>query len=119
MTENSLFIKLKSNYTGLFESLSSITEEQLSLDYEIDFEQQFQDDMSKLQESVNLLEKARAAHDEMTVRAALVYIKIFSQELSNFFESIENDTLFLSKALISSDMPDDYQVPEHYNFPRY
>jgi hypothetical protein len=119
MIENSLFGELIFDYITLIDDTASIEKEKLSLDYLVDLDEKFQNNMIRLQNAISLLRKARIAKDDMAVRAALVYIKIFTMGLSNFFDNIKDDTLLLSKALRSSDMPDDYQVPEHYNFPRY
>ncbi len=119
MIENSLFGEMMFDYIALIDDSSSIEKEKLSLDYLINIDEKFQNNMIRLQNAISLLRKARIAKDDLAVRAALAYIKIFTMGLSNFFNDIKDDTLLLSKALRTSDMPDDYKVPGHYNFPRY
>jgi len=62
--------------------------------------------------TVNSVKTAKAA-----VQAALVYLRVYSMRLSVFFENIKDDTDLLLKNIDWSDIPDNYQVPEHYNFP--
>ncbi len=119
MIKDTLFGEMASNYNAIINELVSFKKEDLSLDYQVDFDEKFHNNMIRLQNAIKLLKKARIAKDEMAVRAALVYIKIFTMGLADFFDYMKDDTLLLSKALRSSDMPDNYQVPEHYNFPRY
>ncbi|WP_413725363.1 hypothetical protein [Sodalis sp. RH16] len=119
MIENTVFGEMVIDYKAIVDELASLTMEELYLDYKNDFDERFQNDMIRLQNAIKLLRKARIAKDDLAVRAALVYIKIFSMGLANFFDYMKDDTLRLSKALYTCDMPDNYQVPEHYNFPRY
>ncbi|XBS68907.1 hypothetical protein ABK905_20450 [Acerihabitans sp. KWT182] len=119
MIENTVFGEMVLNYKAIVDELGSINIEELYLDYKVDFDERFQNSMIRLQNAIILLKKARIAKDELAVRAALIYIKIFTMDLANFFDYMKDDTLRLSNALYNCDMPDNYQVPEHYNFPRY
>ncbi len=119
MTENTVFGEMVLDYKAIVDELASFTMEELFLDYKVDFDEKFQNNMIRLQNAIILLKKARIAKDDLAVRAALMYIKIFTMALANFFDYMKDDTLRLSNALYTCDMPDNYQVPEHYNFPRY
>lgn len=117
MIKNSTFEELKKLYIPMAECLTSANSEELSIDILINLDVEFERNMTRLQDAVILLKKARDAEDDLTIRAALVYIKIFAMDLSGFFTNIENDTLLLSRALNSSEMPANYSIPEHYKFP--
>ncbi|XBS68905.1 hypothetical protein ABK905_20440 [Acerihabitans sp. KWT182] len=119
MIENTVFGEMVLDYKAIVEGLASIDIEELYLDYKVDFDEQFQNDMIRVKNAIILLRKARVAKDDLAVRAALMYIRIFTMRLADFFDYMKDDTLRLSNTLYTCDMPDNYQVPEHYNFPRY
>ncbi|XBS68900.1 hypothetical protein ABK905_20415 [Acerihabitans sp. KWT182] len=119
MIENKVFGEMVIDYKAIVDELASINIEELYLDYKVDFDEKFQNNMIRLQNAIILLKKARIAKDDLAVRAALTCINIFTMEIANFFDYLKEDTLRLSNALYTCDMPENYQVPEHYNFPRY
>ncbi|XBS68909.1 hypothetical protein ABK905_20460 [Acerihabitans sp. KWT182] len=119
MIKNTAFGEMVKDYKAIVDELASINIEELYLDYKVDFDEQFQNDMIRLKNAIILLRKARVAKDDLAARAALTCINIFTMRLADFFDYLKEDTLRLSNALYTCDMPDNYQVPEHYNFPRY
>ncbi|MBP2153422.1 hypothetical protein [Erwinia rhapontici] len=117
MTKATFFNDIKDSYVQMMASLSSEVEDELLIDEKSDVDEVFYHYLHKLNDSVVLLKNAKSAGDELTVQAALVYIRVYSIRLSGFFEDIKDDTDTLLKLSVWPDMPENYQVPEHYKFP--
>ncbi len=64
-----------------------------------------------------LLKKAKEADDKATTLAALVYIRVYSMQLSGFFEDIKDDADLLARSPNWPDLPENFKVPDQYNFP--
>lgn len=71
-----------------------------------------------LKENTELLSQARKENDELAMQAALLRIRSHSMSLSSFFDAIAEDATLLIKADGWPDIPENYQVPRHYNFSR-
>lgn len=108
---------IKSSYFDIMENLPSDVQEEHFLDQEVDLDVIFNKDLCKLRDITKLLRYALDANDKVTVQAALVYIRVCSMRLSGFFEDIKDDADLLLKAGDWPDIPENYQVPEHYKFP--
>ncbi|HGM4959903.1 TPA: hypothetical protein ACKPZ6_003476 [Serratia liquefaciens] len=117
MTKTTFFNDIKDSYVQMMECLSSEVEDELLIDEKLDIDEVFYQYLHKLNDAVMLLRNAKSAGDELTVQAALVYIRVYSIRLSGFFEDIKDDTDMLLKVSVWPDIPENYQVPEHYNYP--
>jgi hypothetical protein len=117
MKELIVFESIKDSYVQIIKDLSAEIDGELSINVDTDLDQKYNTYITKLQDAVSLLKKARDADDEIAIQAALVYIKVYTMRLSNFFEDFKNDALLLSKSTGWPEIPDNYQVPEQYNFP--
>jgi len=118
MTKTTFFNDIKDSYVQMMGCLSSEVEDELLIDEKSNIDEIFYQYLHKLNDSVMLLKNAKAAGDELTVQAALVYIRVYSIRLSGFFEDIKDDTDTLLKVSVWPDIPENYQVPEHYNYPK-
>lgn len=118
MKKATFFNDIKDSYVQMMASLSSEVEDELLIDEESDVDDIFYQYLHKLNDSAALLKNAKSAGDELAVQAALVYIRVYSLRLSCFFEDIKDDTDTLLKVSVWPDIPENYQVPEHYNYPK-
>lgn len=76
-----------------------------------------QRDVKNLNLSFELFTKAKNNNDKLAMRASLLHIRGFMMGLSDiFYQTSEVIELFFK---YSGDIsfPDDYKVPEHYNYP--
>lgn len=113
------FESLKNTYIQVIQviSMRSLDRDDLMIDYDSNLDSFFLSDMERLSAATELLRKAKELDDKITMQAALVYIRSSSVRLSGFFENITDDTDFFLKKNDWPDIPDDYQVPENYNYP--
>lgn len=119
MSKTLFFEKIKNNYIELMQAtcIKQQDRDDLMVDYDCNLDTLFSSDMERLFAATELLRKAKELDDKITVQAALVYIRVYSIRLSGFFENITDDADFFLKKNDWPDIPDDYQVPEHYNYP--
>ncbi|HBW40039.1 MAG TPA: hypothetical protein DEF84_04340 [Leclercia adecarboxylata] len=113
------FEKIKDSYIQLMQAMCIKQQyhDELMVNYDCNLDKVFSSDMARLSAATDLLRKAKESDDKITVQAALVYIRISSMRLAGFFENIKDDTDLFLKKNDWPDIPDDYQVPEHYNYP--
>lgn len=113
------FEKIKNIYMQVIHTMSikPLDHDDLMVDYGSNLDSLFLSDMERLSAATELLRKAKESDDKITVQAALVYIRSSSIRLSGFFENITDDADFFLKKNDWPDIPDDYQVPENYNYP--
>ncbi|WP_241597598.1 hypothetical protein [Rosenbergiella epipactidis] len=119
MKKATFFNDIKDSYVQMMASLPFDVEDELLIDEKSDIDGVFHHYLHKLNASIMLLKNAKSADDELTVQSALVYIRVYSMRLSGFFEDIKDDTdILLKKSVWFDDVPEDYQIPEHYNYPK-
>lgn len=117
MKEINIFSELKMKYIQILQDAFPNNEKELSFDYNADLDQRFESGMTKLQDAIILLKKAKDANDKIATKTALVYIRVYAMNLSNFFEDFKDDADLLRSSSIWPDIPENYELPEHYNFP--
>lgn len=76
-----------------------------------------QNDIKNINLSIALFMKAKDSNDELAMRAALLRIRSFMMGVYGvFYQTVEDiDRLFKLPDEIS--FPEDYKIPEHYNYP--
>ncbi|MGC6389987.1 hypothetical protein ACMV8I_20380 [Ewingella sp. S1.OA.A_B6] len=119
MIKNPFFEKMKDNYIQISKEIAAtpLDGDDLMINYDTDLDKLFLSDMEKLSAASELLHKAKDLDDKITVQAALVYMRVFSIRLSGFFEDIKDDADAFLKESHWPKIPEDYQVPEHYQYP--
>ncbi|WBG91737.1 hypothetical protein N5580_04055 [Pantoea piersonii] len=113
------FERIKNTYIQVIQAMSIklLDRDDLMVDYDSNLDSLFLSDMERLSAATELLRKAKESDDKITMQAALVYIRSSSTRLSGFFENITDDADLFLKKNDWPDIPDDYQVPEDYNYP--
>ncbi len=112
------FDELKDIYLQLSKVMPKkpINEDELFVDYKAQQCLSFHHGLELLGNAKELLKKARLNDDKVTVQAALVYIRVYSMNLSSFFDAFKEDADALLKYSDWPSIPEDYKVPEHYNY---
>ncbi|RPH22321.1 hypothetical protein EHN07_16945 [Buttiauxella warmboldiae] len=105
---------------GLAESNIDFADDEWSIDYHLDLDKELRDELAKLQIELDLLTNALKEKDLVTAKYALVMARLFSLNLSNFFLNIFEDIekVGWSEEIKLPAIPEDYQIPEHYNYPK-
>lgn len=113
------FEELKDIYLELSEVIGKVPIDQsdLLIDYSDKQDALLERDFECLKDAKELLKKTRLENDKIATQAALVYIRVYAMRLSSFFEAFKDDADSLLKASKWPDIPENYQLPEYYNFP--
>ncbi|MGE4879692.1 hypothetical protein [Yersinia enterocolitica] len=113
------FDELKNIYLQLSKMMPKkpIDESDLLIDYKAQQCTSFHRGLELLGNAKELLEQAKLNDDKVTIQAALVYIRVYSMNLSGFFDAFKEDADALLRASDWPNIPEDYKIPEHYNSP--
>ncbi|NIE72422.1 MULTISPECIES: hypothetical protein [unclassified Pantoea] len=119
MTKEINFDELKDIYLQLLEAMPNqpINENDLLIDYSAQQCASFHRGLELLGNAKAFLEKARVNDDKIAMQVALVYIRVHSMNLSSFFDAFKEDADALLKSSDWPDIPEDYEIPSHYNYP--
>lgn len=106
--------------SALSDNESSFDEKEWSIDYQQDLDKELDNDLNNLKIELDLLMSAVQNKDFVTAKCALVMARLFSLNLSNFFLNIFEDIekVGWSEQNNLPGVPEDYQIPEHYNYPK-
>lgn len=94
-----------------------IVTDDMAIDYQDSIVDRLGRQLFLLKENTELLAQAQKGNDELTAEVALLRIRTHAMNLSGFFDAIAEDATLLIKTNSWPDIPDNYQVPEHYKFP--
>ncbi|SEK76095.1 hypothetical protein SAMN04487787_103407 [Kosakonia sacchari] len=99
---------------------TSFNDDYWSLDYKLDLDKELSNELNNLQIELELLTNALHEKDLVTVKCALVMARLYSLNLSNLFLGIFEDIekVGWSEEFKLPNVPDGYQIPEHYNYPK-
>ncbi|CAI1023370.1 Uncharacterised protein [Serratia liquefaciens] len=113
------FDELKDIYLHLSKVMSKkpIDQGDLLIDYNDKQDASFVRGLELLRDAKELLKQAKLNDDKIAMQAALVYIRVYAMGLSSFFDAFKEDADALLRSSEWPDIPEDYQVPEHYNYP--
>lgn len=89
----------------------------MAIDYQDSIVVRFDRQLSLLKENTELLTQAKKENDELAMEVALLRIRTHAMSLFGFFDAIAEDATLLTKMDGWPDIPENYQVPEHYNYP--
>lgn len=90
----------------------------MAVDYNASLESQLIKQLTLLQSKTSLFSEACRCNDEVTMKAFLLEIRTHAMSLSSFFDAIAEDATLLIRIDGWPDIPENYQVPEHYNYPK-
>ncbi|WP_159567149.1 hypothetical protein [Budvicia diplopodorum] len=112
--------KIKNAIQALAEHNSSFSDDNWSINYKLDLDKELRGELAKLQIELDLLTNAIQENDLDTAKYALVMARIFSLNLSNFFLNIFEDIekVGWSEEFKLPTLPEGYQIPERYNYPK-
>ncbi len=117
--KNRIFLdEMKENFLSILhqKSTKSVEIDDMAIDYRHSLEYKLGKQLSLLEDKVNLLSEAKKNADEIAMKAILFEIRIHAMSLSSFFDAIAEDATLLIKTDGWPDIPENYQLPEHYNY---
>jgi|SRR5476649_264910 len=119
MTDINKIKKAIQTLVELSENKANFSDDDWSIDHQLDLDDSLRDGLAKLQIELNLLMDAVQQKDLITAKCALVTARVISLDLSNFFLNIFEDIekVGWSKELNLPSIPEGYQIPEHYTYP--
>lgn len=85
-------------------------------DYKRNWQEGFLRDLRGLREAMRLFEAAIAQGDMVTACCAIVHAGVRSGSLASDFERMSNDFTTMLRTPGWSEIPEDYKIPEHYNY---
>ncbi|OVZ84548.1 hypothetical protein [Yersinia alsatica] len=113
------FDELKDIYLQLSKIMPKkpIDESDLLVDYKAQQCASFHRQLELLGNAKEFLVKASLDGDKVAIQAALVYIRVYSMNLSSFFDAFKEDADSLLRSSDWPDIPEHYEIPVHYNCP--
>ncbi len=98
--------------------LCNITEDELAIDYSLNLDEELSTEIKKLTLILLVVKIALVKNDIVAVKAGLIMARIYSINLRNFFNDIFTDIekIGWTERYDWPDIPENYQLPEHYNY---
>lgn len=84
--------------------------------YKRDFSQEVETTFARLLSAMRLFRNARAQEDFVTAQCGLVRAVVSAGNLSTFFGSLEQDLNYLLKNFKEAEIPENYKIPDQYQF---
>lgn len=85
-------------------------------DYKRNWQDDFLRDLRGLQEAMRLFEEAISQGDMVTARCAILDADLRSDSLASDFKRMANDFTTMRRTSGWPEIPEDYKIPEHYNY---
>ncbi len=96
---------------------SVILDEELYLAEGYSIVDSIEKDIKNINTTIEFFIKAKENNDELAVRAALLRIRCFMMGVYGvFYQTVEDIDRFMQLPKDEA-FPDDYKIPEHYNYP--
>jgi len=91
-----------------------------SIDYNLDLDSELFKELNSLHVEIELLTNAVKEKDFVTIKCALIMARLHALNLSNLFLNLFEDIekIGWSEEYKLPNIPDDYQIPEIYNYPK-
>ncbi|XBS71690.1 hypothetical protein ABK905_12815 [Acerihabitans sp. KWT182] len=110
--------KMKNDILRIYlEKGSAFNLNEIEMNPKRDLDESLDQMMGELSLTSKLLNEARTNNDELAKKSALLMIRAQAMSLSGFFEAICDDTENLAMLDTWLSFPEDYELPEHYNYP--
>lgn len=118
MIDISSLDKFKDVYLELLkhEAGEELDEDDLYLAEDFSIVKSFQKDMKNLNLTIELFFAAKENKDELAMQAALLRISTFLSGISEIFEQTREDIDRYVKIPHVADFPENYKIPEQYNY---
>ena len=98
-------------------TMQDLKEGDWSVDYRIDLQKDFTEELKKMQYGLDLYAAAMAQGDRLAASAALMDVRIATQALSVFFDCFTDDLIRVKRQDFDwPEFPEDYKIPAHYNY---
>lgn len=119
MTELTLLEKMKINVLNTYSKRlgKPVDLDNIKMNCKRELDQQIERVLSNLSLAAQLFDDAIKHNDQLAKKSALLDIRAHSMSLSSIFDDIVEDTEKLVLLENWQDFPEDYQLPEHFNYP--
>ncbi|MBF7995934.1 hypothetical protein [Rahnella laticis] len=100
--------------------LNSILSEptsQVEMNITSDIVENYEGYVNGFKRAVELLDRTICENDPLAIQCALTRVRIASLNLSNLYQDIIDDVVLINKQDSWPAIPDDYKMPEIYNYP--
>lgn len=108
-----VIIKLKSDLAAVLPEQRDLADLNIS-----DVAESYERYVREFKLAVELLGKTVEEDDKVAIQCALTRVRMASLNLSNTYQDIIDDVVLINKSESWPAIPDDYQIPEHYNYPK-
>lgn len=105
--------KLQCNLTSIFPDEGSKVDLNIS-----DVVEAYDRYVSDFKLAVELLGKTIEEDDKIAIQCALTRVRMASLNLSNAYQDIIDDVVLINKSDLWPSIPEGYQIPECYNYPK-
>ncbi|WP_413737740.1 hypothetical protein ACL2XP_06295 [Sodalis sp. RH21] len=95
---------------------NSQKEDKLFIDRSSNLDEKFIRQLDLINNVISLLETASTQNDELATQAALSYLRTHAMSFSDFFYVIVDDIDTLLDKSSWAEFPENYKIPDHYNF---
>jgi hypothetical protein len=119
MIDISSLDKFKDAYLNLLKHKAgkAFDENDLYLAEDYSIIESLQKDIRNLNLTIELFFNAKENKDELAIQAALLRISTFLSGISGVFEQTREDIDRYVRIPEIADFPENYKIPEHYNYP--
>ncbi|WP_339057766.1 hypothetical protein [Candidatus Regiella endosymbiont of Tuberolachnus salignus] len=119
MIDISVLDKFKDAYLELLKQSAGkgIDEDELYLAEDYSIAKSIQQDIKNLNLTIELFFKAKENNDGLAMQAALLRISTFLSGIYGVLEQTREDIDRFTRIPNTADFPEDYKIPEHYNYP--
>ncbi|WP_380181039.1 hypothetical protein [Kalamiella sp. sgz302252] len=118
MIDISALDKFKNAYLELLDKKMEldINKEELYLEVDYSIVDSIQHDINNLNLTINLFLDAKRNNDELAIQAALLRMSTFLSSVSGVLEQTRGDIDRFVFAPDVAEFPENYKIPEHYNY---
>lgn len=119
MIDISMLDKFKDAYLELLKRKAEkeLDEDDLYLAEDDSIVESIQEDIRKLNLTIELFFNAKENNDELAIQAALLRISTFLSGICGVFDQTREDIDRFTLIQDTADFPETYKIPEHYNYP--
>ncbi|EYU13201.1 hypothetical protein V2H77_22540 [Photorhabdus sp. P32] len=97
-------------------SLRKNIQAELNLNFNIT--EKYKEYIYDFKQAVMLLNRTIEENDQIAIQCALTRVRITSLNLSNLYADIIDDVVSINSQDLWPEIPEDYKIPDHYNYPQ-
>ncbi len=95
---------------------NSVDFDELSINYKKNLDDNFIKELNLLNNTIFLLNDAHKRQDELAAKAALLILRTHTMGITDYFVAITNDIETILNKSSWEEFPENYKIPDNYNF---